>query len=135
MGGVYGREGAGILKDKPFHPDFPGGSPYITIVGGTDFATRSTVGDETTWKDGGGGFSNTFDIPSYQTDVVAAYKSKALAAGNLPPQKLWNNTGRGCPDLAALGGQVNPYCIVTGGRFAGVAGTSAACPVAAAVFA
>jgi len=133
--GVYGREGAGILKDKPFHPDFPGGSPYITVVGGTDFAERSTVGDETTWKAGGGGFSNTFGIPSYQTDVVAAYKEKAQTAGNLPPQKLWNNTGRGYPDLAALGGQVNPYCIVSGGRFAGVAGTSAACPVAAAVFA
>merc|ERR1740138_1227220 len=133
--GVYGRTGAGILKDKPYHPDFPGGSPYITVVGGTDFVTRSEVGDEKTWKSGGGGFSNTFDIPSYQTDVVAAYKTKAQAAGNLPPQKLWNNTGRGYPDVAALGGQVNPYCIVSGGRFAGVAGTSAACPVAAAVFA
>jgi len=130
--GVYGREGAGIFKNEPFHPDFPGGSPYITVVGGTDFATRSTVGDETTWKAGGGGFSNTFDIPSYQTDAVAAYKASSDA--NLPPQKLWNNTGRGYPDIAALAGQVNAYCIVSGGRFAGVAGTSAACPVAAGVF-
>merc|ERR1711879_928364 len=29
----------------------------------------------------------------------------------------------------------NPYCIATGGRFAGVAGTSASCPVAAGIFA
>merc|ERR1712160_174966 len=29
----------------------------------------------------------------------------------------------------------NSYCVSTGGRFAGVAGTSASCPVAAAIFA
>merc|ERR1712224_662691 len=45
------------------------------------------------------------------------------------------NTGRGYPDIAALGGQKAPYCVATGGRFAGVAGTSASCPVAAGVFA
>jgi len=133
--GVCGREGCGIFGKEAFHPDFPGGSPYITVVGGTDFATRSTIGDEMAWKAGGGGFSNTFGIPDYQADVVAAYKEASKAAGNLPDQKLWNNTGRGYPDIAALGGQVNPYCIVSGGRFAGVAGTSAACPVAAATFA
>jgi len=30
---------------------------------------------------------------------------------------------------------VNPYCVYTGGRFGGVAGTSASCPVVAGVFA
>merc|ERR1711871_963315 len=35
--GVCGREGCGIFT-KRFKPDFPGGSPYITVVGGTDFA-------------------------------------------------------------------------------------------------
>merc|ERR1711957_333027 len=33
------------------------------------------------------------------------------------------------------GGQVNPYCVATGGSFQGVAGTSASCPVVAGVFA
>ena len=33
--GVWGRSGHGTK----FHPDFPGASPYITTVGGTDFAT------------------------------------------------------------------------------------------------
>ena len=55
--------------------------------------------------------------------------------GVLPPQKLWNNTGRGYPDVAALGGQKAPYCVATGGRFAGVAGTSASTPVVAGVVA
>ena len=129
--GVYGRTGPGIFKNKPFHPDFPAGSPYITAVGGTDFATRSQIGDEKAWSAGGGGFSNEFAIPSYQADAVAAFK----AQGGLPPQDLWNNTGRGYPDVAALGGQGNPYCVAVGKSFSGVAGTSASCPVVAGVFA
>jgi tripeptidyl-peptidase-1 len=87
------------------------------------------------WSDGGGGFSDTFGIPSYQADAVAAFKANSSAMGLLPPQKLWNNTGRGYPDVAALGGETNPYCIASGGRFTGVAGTSASCPVVAGIFA
>lgn len=128
--GVYGREGAGFFKKSPFHPDFPAGSPYITVVGGTDFANKSTIGDEMAWSAGGGGFSNTFGIPSYQADAVSGYKTNF----DMPPANLWNSTGRGYPDIAALGGQVNSYCVVVNGEYKGVAGTSAACPVAAAIF-
>jgi tripeptidyl-peptidase-1 len=130
--GVCGRSGCGMFQHSVFHPDFPGASPYITTVGGTDFAGTG-IGDETTWKSGGGGFSNTFGQPAYQKQAVAAYLADKSA--NFPPQKLWNSTGRGYPDIAALGGQKNSYCVSTGGRFAGVAGTSASCPVAAAIFA
>jgi tripeptidyl-peptidase-1 len=129
--GVCGREGCGLFKTK-FNPDFPAASPYITAVGGTDFA-GSEVGEEQAWQSGGGGFSDTFAIPDYQKDAVAAYKSNPDA--NLPSQAYWNNTGRGYPDVAALGGQKNPYCVATSGRFAGVAGTSASCPVVAGIFA
>lgn len=129
--GVCGREGCGVFKKK-FHPDFPAASPYITAVGGTDFLTND-IGEETTWASGGGGFSDTFPIPDYQAQFVAAYKANPDA--NLPPQSMWNNTGRGYPDVAALGGQKAPYCIASNGRFLGVAGTSASCPVVAGVFA
>jgi tripeptidyl-peptidase-1 len=132
--GVCGREGCGVFK-KRFKPDFPGGSPYHTSVGGTDFAERSVIGEETTWSDGGGGFSDHFDIPAYQAAAVASFKNISAAAGLLPPQTMWNNTGRGYPDVAALGGQKNPYCVVAGGRFEGVAGTSASTPVVAGIFA
>lgn len=128
--GVWGREGT---RGKKFHPDFPASSPYITGVGGTNFATKGTIGDETTWNAGGGGFSDTFPIPEWQAKVVAAYK--ADPAAKLPPQSYWNNTGRGYPDVAALGGQTNPYCIASRGTFLGVAGTSASSPVVAGVFA
>jgi len=130
--GVCGREGCGgLFTATHFNPDFPGASPYITTVGGTDFYGAG-VGDEQAWKSGGGGFSDTFDIPAYQQEAVAAYKARTDA--NFPPQAYWNNTGRGYPDIAALGGQKTSYC-VQAGRFQGVAGTSASCPVVAGIFA
>lgn len=129
--GVCGREGCGFMK-KRFKPDFPGGSPYITAVGGTDFVTYD-IGDEQAWSASGGGFSDTFDIPSWQADAVAAYKASPDA--DLPAQSMWNNTGRGYPDVSALGGQKTSYCVVANGRAEGVAGTSASSPVVAAVFA
>ena len=83
----------------------------------------------------GGGFSDTFGIPSYQTDVVAAYKKNAAAAGTLPAATKWNNTGRGFPDVSALGGRVNQYCIAIDGKESAAYGTSAATPVIATVVA
>eukprot|EP01062_Namystynia_karyoxenos_P012723 TRINITY_DN1459_c0_g1_i2.p1 TRINITY_DN1459_c0_g1~~TRINITY_DN1459_c0_g1_i2.p1 ORF type:complete len:600 (+),score=225.37 TRINITY_DN1459_c0_g1_i2:88-1800(+) len=127
--GVLGRSGKGAR----YHPDFPAGSPYITAVGGTDFAEKSVIGAEKAWTQGGGGFSDNFATPSYQAAAVKQYFGAAGAA--LPAAAKWNNTGRGYPDVSALGGQQNPYCIHAGGLFAGVAGTSASCPVVAAVFA
>mmetsp|Transcript_36967 Transcript_36967/g.101754 ORF Transcript_36967/g.101754 Transcript_36967/m.101754 type:complete len:578 (-) Transcript_36967:397-2130(-) len=128
--GPCGREGCGIFRFH-FHPDFPAASPYITAVGGTDFA-GSDIGEEMAWSAGGGGFSDTFGIPEYQRAAVAAYKSNPDA--DLPPQKFWNASGRGYPDVSALGGQKAPYCVNSEG-FQGVAGTSASCPVVAGVFA
>jgi len=131
--GVCGREGCGTFKFR-FKPDFPAGSPYITSVGGTDFkSTPPTIGEETAWQAGGGGFSDTFAMPDFQKDAVAAYKSNPDA--NLPPAAYWNASGRGYPDISALGGTKTPYCVATSGQFEGVAGTSASCPVAAGVFA
>uniref|UniRef100_A0A7S3JSF3 subtilisin n=1 Tax=Aureoumbra lagunensis TaxID=44058 RepID=A0A7S3JSF3_9STRA len=126
--GVWGREGYGTS----FNPDFPAGSPYVTAVGGTDFATESTIGDETTWEDGGSGFSDEFDTASFQTDEVSAY----LKTDDLPKSSLYNADGRAYPDVSALAGEVNPYLIsYKDGTFSAVAGTSAACPVVAGMLA
>ena len=86
--GVCGR--SGCSRSSRFHPDFPASSPYITAVGGTDFATRNVIGDEKAWNDGGGGFSDTFAIPAYQAAAVSHYKS---SASSLPNASRWNNTG------------------------------------------
>merc|ERR1712216_972344 len=100
-------------------------------VGGTDFVTDN-IGDEMVWSAGGGGFSDTFPMPAYQQTVVKAYLADKTA--DLPPASYFNASGRGYPDVAALGGQKTPYC-VNAGRFEGVAGTSASCPVVSGIFA
>lgn len=126
--GVWGRTG----KGPTFHPDFPAGSPYITAVGGTNFQQKGVIGNETAWNCGGGGFSDEFAQPSWQADAVNGYLD---SCSTLPDSKYYNAAGRGYPDMAALGGEVNPYCVaVRGGSFGGVAGTSASCPVVAGIF-
>jgi len=134
--GVCGRENCGEQSAFPhivqFLPYFPASSPYITAVGGTDFLGK-VVGDEQVWARGGGGFSNTFDIPAYQQEAVAGYKARSDA--NLPNQSLWNATGRGFPDISALGGQKNKFCVAADGEWNGVSGTSASTPVVAGIFA
>jgi len=130
--GVWGRSGVG----KTYNPDFPAASPYVTAVGGTNFATKSTIGAESAWSCGGGGFSNAFAQPSWQASAVSGYLAKASNAGVLPSSTLFNATGRAYPDVSALGGQTNPYCVAySGGSYGGVAGTSASCPVVAGIFA
>lgn len=131
--GVWGRAGVG----KTFNPEFPPSSPYVTSVGGTNFETKSEIGEETAWDCSGGGFSITFPQPSYQTDAVSNYLSTASSEGILPASSYFNSSGRGFPDIAALGGGTNPYCVsIDGGeRFGGVYGTSASTPVVAGVFA
>ena len=127
--GVWGREG---MTGSVFHPDFPGASPYITTVGGTEFATEGVIGDETTWEDGGGGFSDHFQIPDYQTDVVAAYLNSDVT---MPDAAKFTATGRAYPDVSALAGTANGYCVYYDGTQGKVGGTSAASPVFAAVIA
>ena len=130
--GVWGRTGVGTT----YHPDFPAGSPYITAVGGTNFQEKSVIGEESAWSCGGGGFSDQFEQPSWQADAVSAYFTEASEAGVLPDSNLYNAQGRGYPDVSALGGQTNPYCIsYRDGTFSGVAGTSASSPVVAGIFA
>jgi tripeptidyl-peptidase-1 len=129
--GVWGRSGA---VTGHFNPDFPGGSPYITTVGGTDFTSTPTLTshEEACSVYGGGGFSNTFARPSYQATQVSNY---IKIAPNLPAQKYWNATGRAYPDISADFGAVVPYCVLANGIWEGVGGTSASCPTVAHGFA
>merc|ERR1712070_257907 len=131
--GVAGRTGK--TKNGEYHPDFPAASPYISAVGGTDLATKSVIGAGKAWSDGGGGFSTHFAAPDYQTSAVTAYLKKSDDAALTPDDSAFTRTGRGYPDLAAMAGTQNPYCVgasMTGitSSMVGVGGTSAACPVA-----
>lgn len=114
-----------------FSPDFPATCPYITAVGGT---TLPTTGDVTKDEEtavtrfpSGGGFSNIYAIPDYQSTAVSDYLT------NFPPpypEGTFNATGRAYPDVSAVGDNV---AIVAGGAPTLIGGTSASAPLFAAI--
>ncbi|KAJ7682849.1 family S53 protease [Mycena rosella] len=119
-GGVEGGQSQTCTK---YQAAFPAGCPFLTAVGsvhGTSPETASTFSS--------GGFSNYWGAPDYQSDAVAAY----LKAQGTTNNGLFNVSGRGYPDVAAQGENVQ---IVSGGTTEGVDGTSCSTPIFASVVA
>ncbi|TFL02036.1 subtilisin-like protein [Pterulicium gracile] len=126
--GDFGVGGGDCLTNdgtnvRRFQPTFPAGCPFVTAVGGT-----VGTNPETTVGFTGGGFSNLFPRPKYQDAAVTGYLG---AIGN-SNAGLFNNTGRGYPDVAAQG---RGFQVVVAGRVISVGGTSASSPTIAAIFA
>jgi kumamolisin len=118
-----------VWDDKP-HVDFPASSPYALACGGTTLAASSTAGApvETVWNRGasggstGGGVSNFFPKPSYQSGVTV-------------PPPASSSGGRGVPDVAADADPYTGYTVVIGGKKQGIGGTSAVAPLYAGLIA
>ncbi|KAI0083965.1 peptidase S8/S53 domain-containing protein [Irpex rosettiformis] len=106
-----------------FQPNFPASCPFVTTVGGT-----VRVNPEVAVSFSGGGFSNYFAQPSYQSAAVKTFLTR-LGTTNAG---LFNTTGRAYPDVAAQG---QGFQVVIGGRTSSVAGTSASSPTFAGVIA
>lgn len=77
----------------------------------------------------GGGFSNVFDLPSYQSDAVTGYLTNYTPAYN---SSYYNNTGtsRAYPDVSALGLNLATVWL---GHALGIGGTSASTPLVAGI--
>lgn len=119
-----------------FNPSFPPTCPYVTAVGatqvptGVDITTALASGTQPETASetviySGGGFSNYFDLPSYQADAVNGFLK------DYPPgytSVRYNNTGnsRAYPDVSANGAN---YVVAIDGGFELVYGTSASSPV------
>ena len=115
---------------KAAHPEWPASSPWVTSVGATQLSDRYAPLCSATYSSvrgsalpigcsgrgevacsaalggiitSGGGFSNVYPRPTWQEDAVATYLSGRTA----PPASFFNPTGRGYPDVAAIGSQ---YC-------------------------
>jgi len=118
-GGVAGSQ---PTQCTTFIPTFPASSPYVTAVGATQ-----NSGPEVAASFSGGGFSNYFARPSYQTSVVANYLK--IATG-LPNPSRYNHTGAGFPDVSAQGVD---FIIKISGASELVSGTSCSSPTFAGI--
>ncbi|KAK0535116.1 hypothetical protein OC842_002418 [Tilletia horrida] len=126
--GVAGNGGQCSAAGSPFIPTYPGGCPYVLSVGATENFPERMVSLAQSKFTSGAGFSNVFPRPSYQDAGVQSYLSQIGTANS----GQYNSSGRSFPDVAAAGSN---YVVYTGGKFALVGGTSAACPTVASLFA
>ncbi|KAF8175712.1 putative alkaline serine protease AorO [Mycena galopus ATCC 62051] len=133
---------------KIFNPDYPATCPYVTSVGATYLPSGASYASDAevavTRFPSGGGFSNIYAIPSYQADAVATYLneniSKYPSYASLPSSiynasyssaiGIYNSSGRGYPDLSAVGDNIVIFSDETPTL---VGGTSASAPVFAAI--
>lgn len=104
-------------------PDFPSSSPYVTSVGGTwlNMSQSGRIisrGTETVWNMSGGGVSNVFTTPSYQSSLPGPLVLK----------------GRGVPDVSFSARPSVGYLIYYNGSWLGAGGTSFGAPIWAGIF-
>lgn len=102
---------------------FPASCPYVTSVGAT-----VNFNPEIAESFSSGGFSNFFSAPSYQYSVVATYLE--TLPSDFPG--IFNNSGRGFPDVAFQG---DAFVIVFNNKTDGFGGTSCSSPGFASVIA
>ncbi|KAI9453129.1 subtilisin-like protein [Lactarius psammicola] len=112
-----------VTKDGTvqFVPRFPATCPFVTAVGGT-----TDYEPEVAARISGGGFSNHFQRPDYQKDVVPTFLQHL---GSLH-QGFYNASSRAIPDIAA---QALKFRIFFNGKEKEEGGTSASTPVVAGI--
>jgi len=108
------------------HCDFPASSPHALGCGGTKLVgnvSTSTITSEVVWNElasregaGGGGVSDVFDLPSWQSTAGVP----TLGSGK---------SGRGVPDVAGNADPVTGYLVVVNGQRQPIGGTSAVAPL------
>ena len=96
---------------------YPGNSPNITDVGGTDLVTAGPGGtwqSESAWVGSGGGWNPQSPIPSYQVSAINS-------------SNKGNASFRNIPDVAMEANTDNIFC-ANGSCATGIGGTSLAAP-------
>ncbi|KAF8302073.1 subtilisin-like protein [Clavulina sp. PMI_390] len=118
-----------------FNPSYPGTCPYVLAVGATEVYPGKKVTDPEGASNeviySGGGFSNHFPLPTYQSTAVKKYfaQHKPSFTGS-----QYDNTmkTRGYPDISANGAK---YVVAAASKFTKLYGTSASAPVVASMIA
>lgn len=113
------------VDDGLAHVDFPASSPYVLACGGTTLvSSNGVISSESVWNDGsnggasGGGISDVFPLPSWQS-----------GAGVPPSVNAGHNTGRGVPDVAGDADPNTGFQVLSDGQQEVVGGTSAVSPL------
>ncbi|CAK5279127.1 unnamed protein product, partial [Mycena citricolor] len=117
-GGVAASPGESCTG-KPFFPTFPT-CPYVTLVGATAGTPETGAGLSA------GGFSNYFPVQSWQKSAVSSY----ISSIGTQYSGRYNASGRGFPDVSAIGQAVE---IIYNGSGTKVDGTSCSSPIFASV--
>jgi len=100
---------------------FPAEIPWATSVGSTNFVSGNS-GTEMAAPFSGGGFTFSFDAPAYQKAATANFLATSQ---HLPNASSYNATGRGTPDVSALGMQ---FFVIADSIPQAVGGTSCSTP-------
>lgn len=107
------------------HVDFPASSPHALACGGTALhGSGGAIVSETVWNDGarggvtGGGVSDAFPLPQWQSDVGVPARAGASATH-----------GRGVPDVAGNADPRTGYQVRVDGVDTVIGGTSAVAPL------
>ncbi|KAJ7809893.1 peptidase S8/S53 domain-containing protein [Mycena olivaceomarginata] len=113
----------GFCESNIFIPVFPASCPYVTAVGGTQGFSPEVAVNLT-----GGGFSDLFPRPWYQTQAVDSFLK------TIPPDfaGTFNKSGRGSPDVAVQGWGLD---LVFNGTTFTDGGTSFSSPIFASIIA
>ena len=113
------------VGDGKAHVDFPASSPHVLACGGTRIVGSVTaIANEETWNDGltggssGGGISDVFDPPPWQSRAGVPASANSAA-----------RRGRGVPDVAGDASPVSGYVVRVDGRYMVIGGTSAVAPL------
>jgi kumamolisin len=118
------------VNDGKAHVDFPASSPHVLACGGTTLkANGTTIASETVWNDPGngatgGGISDVFPVPTWQT-----------TAGVPPSSNAGGRVGRGVPDVSGNADPATGYAVRVDGSATVIGGTSAVAPLWAALIA
>lgn len=116
--------GDGVTTDKLAHVDFPASSPYALGCGGTRLeSSGNKVTSEVVWNEAtggatGGGVSDVFNLPSWQTGV-------GVPASTNPGGRV----GRGVPDVSGNADPATGYQVRVDGQTFVIGGTSAVAPL------
>jgi hypothetical protein len=129
--GDYGAEGCPPpfpFAKEPAVID-PASQPYVTGVGGTTLESTASPPSETAWNLGGGGVSDTWQMPVWQAGAGIP-SPQSSSSGCAPNGTSYPSNGSWCrevPDVSANAGK--DEAVYASGAWLGVQGTSLAAPL------